>query len=134
MRANHQTCSSSAPAITTTPVVPSPISWSWLFESSTRSLPIWCSTSICSRMVAPSFAAHRHRTITCHVLTQMRFSPPQDELSSLMQTSPSGLCSILSMPLGPRDDCSILEIAFAAWMLAFCASIPRIRCFFSCSC
>ena len=53
---------------------------------------------------------------------------------ALMQTSPSGLCSILSMPLGPREDCSIRDIAFAACMLAFWASIPRMRCFFSCSC
>ena len=49
--------------MTTTPVVPSPISWSWLFESSTRSLPIWFSTSICSRIVAPSFAAKSDRQL-----------------------------------------------------------------------
>mmetsp|Transcript_65060 Transcript_65060/g.178531 ORF Transcript_65060/g.178531 Transcript_65060/m.178531 type:complete len:274 (+) Transcript_65060:1079-1900(+) len=63
--------SSSAPASTTTPVVPSPISSSCDLDSSTRSLPIWLSTRICSRMVAPSF---------------------------VMVTSPSGLWSILSMP------------------------------------
>lgn len=50
------TCSSNAPAITTTPVVPSPISLSWLLESSTNKRPIWFSTSICSKMVAPSLA------------------------------------------------------------------------------
>ena len=54
-------CSSSAPAITATPVVPSPISWSWLLLSSTISLPTWFSTSICSRMVAPSLAARGGR-------------------------------------------------------------------------
>ena len=36
-----------------------------------------------------------------------------------MQTSPSGPCSILSMPLGPRLDFSILVMALAAWMLDF---------------
>jgi len=51
-----------------------------------------------------------------------------------MHTSPSGLCSILSMPLGPRDDCRMRATAFAALMFAFCASMPRIRDFFSCSC
>ena len=39
----------------TTPVVPSPISSSWLFESWTRSFAIWCSTSIWPNIVAPSF-------------------------------------------------------------------------------
>ena len=48
------------PAITTTPVVPSPISWSCDLDSCTISLPISLSTSICSRMVAPSLAAGRH--------------------------------------------------------------------------
>lgn len=38
------------------------------------------------------------------------------------------------MPFGPRDDCSILEIVLAACIFAFCASIPLMRCFFSCSC
>lgn len=40
--------------VPTTPVVPSPISSSWLFDSCTRSFAIWWSTSICPRMVAPS--------------------------------------------------------------------------------
>jgi len=51
-----------------------------------------------------------------------------------MQTSPSGPCSSLSMPLGPSDDLRILAIALADLMWALCASIPLIRCFFSCSC
>ena len=50
------------PAITTTPVVPSPISWSCDLDSCTISLPISLSTSICSRMVAPSLAVGRHST------------------------------------------------------------------------
>jgi hypothetical protein len=37
------------------------------------------------------------------------------------------------MPLGPNDDRRILAIALAALMWALCASIPLIRCFFSCS-
>mmetsp|Transcript_18819 Transcript_18819/g.39346 ORF Transcript_18819/g.39346 Transcript_18819/m.39346 type:complete len:202 (-) Transcript_18819:270-875(-) len=48
-------CSRRAPASTTTPVVPSPISLSCDCESSTRRRATWCSTSILSRMVAPSF-------------------------------------------------------------------------------
>lgn len=48
---------------TVTPVVPSPISWSWLRDSSTSSLPIWFSTSICSRIVAPSLAAGGGRLV-----------------------------------------------------------------------
>mmetsp|Transcript_52102 Transcript_52102/g.111444 ORF Transcript_52102/g.111444 Transcript_52102/m.111444 type:complete len:379 (+) Transcript_52102:815-1951(+) len=96
--------SRSDPASTTTPVVPSPISSSCDLDSSTRSLPIWCSTFICSRMVAPSL---------------------------VMVTSPSGLCSILSMPLGPRDVFRMLQTALAARMFAFCASTPLSRPFFS---
>ena len=48
---------------------------SWDRESSTRSLPIWCSTSICSRIVAPSL---------------------------VMVMSPSPLWRILSIPWWPR--------------------------------
>jgi hypothetical protein len=64
-------CSSRAPASTTTPVVPSPISSSWEADSSTMRRAIWCSTCILARMVAPSLE---------------------------MVTSPSGDTSILSMP------------------------------------
>lgn len=51
----------------------------------------------------------------------------------LIVTSPSGLWSILSMPLGPRDVRRIRATAFPAEMLAFWASKPRNRVFWSCS-
>lgn len=54
-------------------------------------------------------------------------------LHSLIVTSPSGLCSILSMPFGPRDDLSVLATVFAARMLAFTASVPRRRDLLPCS-
>ena len=38
-----------------------------------------------------------------------------------------------SRTLGPKDDRSVLATDFAAWMLAFCASIPRTRVFAPCS-
>ena len=44
-----------------------------------------------------------------------------------MHTSPSGDCSILSIPFGPSDVRSVEHTAFAARMFAFCASIPRSR-------
>ncbi|GLJ33594.1 hypothetical protein SUGI_0675410 [Cryptomeria japonica] len=50
-----------------------------------------------------------------------------------MVTSLSGLVSILSMPLGPREVQRILATALAAAMLAFYASSPFTRVFFSCS-
>lgn len=50
-----------------------------------------------------------------------------------MTTSPSGLWSILSMPLGPREVRRIRATARPAEMLAFCASRPRRRDFCSCS-
>ena len=53
---------------------------------------------------------------------------------SLMVTSPSGLCSILSIPLGPRDDRSVLATDFAAMMDALTASMPFTRDLRSCSC
>lgn len=73
----------------TTPVVPSPISSSWDLDSWTKSLAIWCSTSICWRMVAPSF---------------------------VMVTSPSGETIILSRPFGPSDVLRTSAMAFAAKM------------------
>ncbi len=51
----------------------------------------------------------------------------------LMVTSPSGLCSILSMPLGPREDLSVLATVLAARMLALTASVPRSRDLLPCS-
>ncbi len=38
------------------------------------------------------------------------------------------------MPLGPRDDLSVLEMVLAARMFCFNASTPRTRDFRSCSC
>mmetsp|Transcript_96320 Transcript_96320/g.281412 ORF Transcript_96320/g.281412 Transcript_96320/m.281412 type:complete len:279 (+) Transcript_96320:973-1809(+) len=99
-------CSSSAPAITTTPVVPSPISWSCDFERSTRSLAMWCCTSIFSRMVAPSFVT---------------------------RTSPSGPTTILSIPFGPIELRIVSAIALAARMFALWACMPWRRFFFCCS-
>ena len=81
-------CSKSAPARTTTPVVPSPISASWLRDSSTSSLPTWCSTSICSKMVAPSFAVGEVGEASA-TTTRRR---------ALIVTSPSLDCNILSIP------------------------------------
>mmetsp|Transcript_46745 Transcript_46745/g.130144 ORF Transcript_46745/g.130144 Transcript_46745/m.130144 type:complete len:280 (-) Transcript_46745:18-857(-) len=99
-------CSNMAPAMTTTPVVPSPISWSWDLERSTRSLAMWCCTSIFSRMVAPSLVT---------------------------RTSPSGPTTILSIPFGPMELRIVSAIDFAAKMLALCACIPLRRFFFCCS-
>mmetsp|Transcript_31984 Transcript_31984/g.72736 ORF Transcript_31984/g.72736 Transcript_31984/m.72736 type:complete len:233 (-) Transcript_31984:30-728(-) len=99
-------CSSSAPASTTTPVVPSPISLSCETDRSTNSLATWCSTSIFCRMVAPSF---------------------------VIVTSPSALTNILSIPLGPRDVRRRLVTLRAARIFAFCASSPLIRAFACCS-
>lgn len=52
---------------------------------------------------------------------------------SLIVTSPSELCSILSMPLGPREDLRMRATALAAWMLPFTASVPVTRVLPSCS-
>mmetsp|Transcript_12073 Transcript_12073/g.28356 ORF Transcript_12073/g.28356 Transcript_12073/m.28356 type:complete len:285 (-) Transcript_12073:19-873(-) len=99
-------CSSMAPAMTTTPVVPSPISWSWDFERSTSSLAMWCCTSIFSRIVAPSFVT---------------------------RTSPSGPTTILSIPFGPMELRMVSAMDLAARMFALCAWMPRRRFFFCCS-
>lgn len=80
-------CSRRAPARTTTPVVPSPISLSCERLRSTSSFAIWWPTCICSRIVAPSFE---------------------------IVTSPSGDESILSMPLGPSEVRSTLHTDLAA--------------------
>jgi len=52
---------------------------------------------------------------------------------SLMVTSPSGLCSILSMPFGPKEDLRVRATVLAARMLAFTASVPRRRDLLPCS-
>lgn len=75
------------PARTTTPVVPSPISSSWLCANCTSSFPIWCSTSIILRMVAPSLVT---------------------------VTSPSELTMSLSRPRGPREVRRMVAICLAA--------------------
>lgn len=50
-----------------------------------------------------------------------------------MRMSPSGLCIILSMPLGPIDERISRATDFAAMMLALCASRPLSLLFFPCS-
>ena len=82
-------CSMRAPAKTTTPVVPSPISSSWDWESWTMSLAISWSTSMFLRIVAPSLVT---------------------------VTSPSGLTINLSKPFGPRDVLSVFAMLRAAKM------------------
>lgn len=52
----------------------------------------------------------------------------------LIVMSPSELCSILSIPLGPNELRKVRETAFAARILALTASTPRTRDFLSCSC
>mmetsp|Transcript_9052 Transcript_9052/g.15312 ORF Transcript_9052/g.15312 Transcript_9052/m.15312 type:complete len:255 (+) Transcript_9052:1057-1821(+) len=99
-------CSSRAPASTVTPVVPSPISLSWDWDRSTNKRATQCSTSICCRIVAPSL---------------------------VMVTSPSGLTSILSIPLGPREERRRADTDRAAMIFAFCASNPLILAFSCCS-
>mmetsp|Transcript_34221 Transcript_34221/g.78028 ORF Transcript_34221/g.78028 Transcript_34221/m.78028 type:complete len:263 (+) Transcript_34221:995-1783(+) len=94
------------PAMTTTPVVPSPISWSCDLDRSTSNFAIWCWTSIFSKMVAPSLVT---------------------------STSPSGPTTILSMPFGPMEERIISATERAAKMFALCASIPRNRFFLLCS-
>lgn len=94
--------SSRAPARTTTPVVPSPISSSCDFDSSTRSFATWCSTCIWPMMVAPS------------LVTVM---------------SPSGEIMILSRPRGPRLVLTMLLTVRAARMCDLSASIPCSRVF-----
>ena len=77
LSSNFWACSSKAPANTTTPVVPSPLSSSWDLDNSTNNLAIGCSMFIFSTIVAPSFVT---------------------------VTSPSWLTNILSIPFGPIED------------------------------
>ena len=51
-----------------------------------------------------------------------------------MTMSPSGLCSILSIPFGPIELRITRATALAALMLAFWASSPFMRLLRSCSC
>ena len=80
---------SSAPAMTVTVVVPSPASMSCDFERSTSILAVGCDTSICLRIVAPSF---------------------------VITTSPFGDEIILSIPRGPSEVRTASATAFAATM------------------
>jgi len=89
--------SRSAPANTTTPVVPSPTSLSYDLLSSTNNLAAGCSISIRSTMVAPSLDTF---------------------------TSPSGDTNILSNPFGPNDDLKVEATERAANMFDLIASTP----------
>jgi len=51
---NFKASSNKAPAKTTTPVVPSPISLSYEFDNSHNNLAVGCSMSILDKIVAPS--------------------------------------------------------------------------------
>ena len=82
------------------PVVPSPTSLSYDFESSTINLATGCSISIFSTIVAPSFVT---------------------------STSRSGLTIILSIPLGPRELLRVLATDLAATILPLIASRPLTR-------
>ena len=86
---NFWACSNKAPANTTTPVVPSPLSSSWDLDNSTNNFAMGCSIFIFSTIVAPSFVT---------------------------VTSPSLLTSILSIPFGPIDDRRKLLTPHAAKM------------------
>lgn len=110
---NFYACSSKAPAKTTIPVVPSPTSLSWLFDSSTNNLATGCWIYIFSTIVAPSFVT---------------------------VTSWSGETRSLSRPLGPNEDLRVLATDLAASMFLYIkkrdtlmASIPLILLFESCS-
>jgi len=93
----YEAYSNKAPANTTTPVVPSPISSSYDFDNSTNNLAVGCSISIFSTIVAPSFVT---------------------------TTSPSPDTNILSIPLGPKEVLRVDDKAQAANMLDLTASIP----------
>gem|GEM_PF-4185048 len=92
--------SRSFPTSTQAVVVPSPTSSSCASATSTIILAAGCCTESSCRMVAPSL---------------------------VMTTSPLGLTSILSMPRGPRVVRTAPAIAFAAMMLEWSASRPRVR-------
>ena len=71
----------------TTPVVPSPISLSYEIDNSTINLAIGWAISLFSKIVAPSL-------VIIYI--------------------PSGDTIILSIPLGPKEDFTILAMAWAA--------------------
>ena len=89
---NDSAFSKSAPARTTADVVPSPTSLSVVLEISTSIFAAGCCTSISLRIVAPSF---------------------------VIVTSPSESTSILSIPLGPKLECTISAIILEAAILFF---------------
>eukprot|EP01139_Manchomonas_bermudensis_P020006 Amastigsp_a677667_92.p3 type:complete len:282 gc:universal Amastigsp_a677667_92:787-1632(+) len=93
-------CWSSAPARTTTDVVPSPASTSCARDTSTSILATGCTTAIFERIVAPSL---------------------------VMITSPRPSSIILSMPRGPSDVRTASATAFAAIMLETRTSFSRSR-------
>ena len=90
----------SSPARTTAVVVPSPTMSSWVLAISTIILAAGCSTSISSKIAAPSL---------------------------VIVMSPRLSMSILSIPRGPSVVRKTSAIIRAAMMLFFCASLPLRR-------
>mmetsp|Transcript_79180 Transcript_79180/g.221984 ORF Transcript_79180/g.221984 Transcript_79180/m.221984 type:complete len:266 (-) Transcript_79180:29-826(-) len=88
---------SSAPAITTTDVVPSPASTSWALDSSAIIFAVGWLNFICAKIVAPSLE---------------------------MMTSPFGSWIILSMPFGPKEVRTVSATALAARMFVVRTSWP----------
>jgi len=86
----------SAPARTTTDVVPSPAYTSCAFEISTSIFAVGCTTSIFCKIVAPSL---------------------------VISVSPRPSLIILSMPLGPRLVLMQSATALAAWILVVLISL-----------
>ena len=84
---NFKASSNKAPANTTTPVVPSPISLSYELDNSRSNLAVGCSISISDKIVAPSLVTN---------------------------TSLSGDTIILSKPFGPNDVFKVLATDLAA--------------------
>ena len=81
-----------------------------------------------------SYTQRRPLPRTLHV--RSRHSSHEEEREKrhvLMVISPSPLCSILSIPFGPRLVLSVLTTARAAAMFAFCAASPLTRSFCPCS-
>ena len=83
------------------------------------SLPVLCMLG-CNA----SSQSNGHASLAASPVTRQR---------SLMRMSPSGLCIILSMPLGPIDERISRATDFAAMMLALCASRPLSLLFLPCS-
>ena len=89
----------------TTPVVPSPISSSWLFDSWTRSFAIWCSTSIWPNIVAPSFVTVISPSADIRILSK----PVIENITIKFQT-----WWWLTKPRGPKDVRMMLATVRAA--------------------